>query len=319
MFLFELRGVPAGTVALSWNEDTGEYRYTSTQVFSREGSNAERRRSVAFRSSDGLRDAKSGRFLQSLYLWRGPRTPGCVEASAELGGQRGEICLEPIRGSASSLRGTVFGDRFEATLSATGELQTLALGPARFTRVAQTHRVTPGTDLFAEGWEITGETGELALSSSSPVAGLPGAAPERPFVSLQAARALSRTVHESFESQAPSAADFAHDESATSASCLGHARRFIARAEAMGADAVMVQGLFAELGASRAFGHAWVRVRVGQKVFDLDPTWQVPVTPATHLPLAVISGNQRAGAAWLPLLSGEARPERRTPRPARGR
>lgn len=313
LFLFELRGTPVGTVELSLDETSGDYRYTSTQLFTREASTSKRRRAAQFTARDGLREARSGVILQSLFLWRGPRRPGCVQTQEELGGRVGPVCLETV--DKRTLRGTVFGDRFEATLDARGELQQLSLGPARFSRVPDTFRLEQPRDVFGAGWEIVGDVGELRLSvsSSSGVAEESAAALKRPFRSVAAAQALAQAVHDSFDAQNPSGADFAHDEAATSASCLGHARRFIARAEQLGVDAHLVQGLFAERRAQTAHGHAWVRVRVGETLLDLDPTWLVPVTRATHLPLSVVSDRGTAGRAWLPLLSGEATVRRVTP------
>jgi hypothetical protein len=125
----------------------------------------------------------------------------------------------------------------------------------------------------------------------------------KPWPDTSAPRRLAREVHASFPDKAPSAADHAHDESARSASCLGHALRFVERAKAQGHAAGVVHGLHVAEGTDRVHAHAWVRVRTPAGLLDLDPTLSVSVTPHTHLALET----DDSGELWLELLSGARR------------
>ncbi|MGA9522925.1 MAG: hypothetical protein WBV82_15770, partial [Myxococcaceae bacterium] len=132
VFLFELGGAPVGTVELRWVRERGQYGYTSTQLFSREGDRRRRTRVAHFEVDDAGRDRRTGRHLETLVLWRGPgllpEGRRCIEVIEELGGRAGPVCF------TDDQRGTVFGEAFTARYGE-GGLRALELGQGRFTRV----------------------------------------------------------------------------------------------------------------------------------------------------------------------------------------
>ncbi len=305
LFLMELGDTPVGTVELRLEDAGTKYRYTSTHLFTRESAKHRRVRTVALPapSPDPAphpgphsrpHPGGEGGLPESWVLWRGPHDPGCVRVRSELEKREGALCVEARRGNAFA--GTLHGKRFDALLGADGALFSFRLGRMKLSRVDGRVSVRPPPDLFAEGFAISGG-GEGALTLQPPAAA-PVTRRLRPWTSEAAARALAREVHASFPQKEPSPADFEPDEAAQSASCLGHARRFIARAKAQGLDAALVQGLHAQPGEARAFPHAWVRVRLpDRRLLELDPTLQVPVTQTTHLALPP--------SVWPDLLSEE--------------
>lgn len=318
VFLFELSGTPVGTVELSLDVDRGEYRYTSVQLFTRDEHKKRRVRTEAVKVTPALIDSKRGLALESLSLWKGPRRPGCIQVREELGTREGPLCFTEVH--PERVKGTVYGQPFQATLDPESqELQALTLQAARFVRVDGAAKLEAPPDLFASGWPVEGRSGPLAAlrgsEESKPLETEPSRK-VRPWKSLQQARALSREVHLSFAEQRASEADFAADERADSASCMGHVRRFVDRARKLGQDAAVVHGLVVEEDSHRAFPHVWVRVRHGHGKghIDLDPTWDVAPRRATHLPLAVVAAHEQniAGDVWLEVVSGRLRPVRKS-------
>ncbi len=304
LFLFELGGAPVGTVELDWDRAGGQYVYTSTQLFSREGDHRRRTRVARFEVDDVGRDLRTGRHLETLVLWRGPgplsEGARCVEAIEELGGRTGRVCFN------GDLKGSVFGEAFTARYDADG-LRSLELGPARFTRVPRGTEVPLPPDVFARGFPVP--AGEGALALEPPLEVEHQVLASRPAQTAHEARALALEVTASFSAQRASGADFAHDPEATAASCLGHALRYRERAKRRGFDAEIVHGLVVFDGESVARPHAWVRVALeGGGALDLDPTLDVEVRPSSHLALTVVKA---AGEGWLRLLSGRHRVVRR--------
>jgi len=291
LFLFELNGIPVGTVEL--HRDGARYRYTSVHLLTREGSRDERRKSVTFELDSEGRDLKSGRYLEALTLLEG--RPGCVDAIPELGGRESKLCIERQGDSAT---GTVGGQPLRARYGADG-LRLLELGTARFRRVPAGTKVAPPPDVFAHGFLIEGQAGPLALE---PPVSIDSSFPQVRPTTRDAALKLSRVVAASFESN-EAAAD-----------CVEHSRGYLERAKAAGFDAFIVHGLVVLPDDTVARPHAWVQVQLEDGAwFGIDPTLQMPVTPATHLRLGVAMNGERSGAgeAWLRLMSGEARVIRR--------
>lgn len=297
-FLLELGGVAVGVVELEVDEARGRYRYRSTHLFAREGDRSERVREVTL----PLRPAGEGGVQhESLRLWRGPLSgdEGCVRVRSELEGREGELCVR--RREGGEVHGTLHGGTFRASLGADGRLSRFSSRGAVLRRVDSHEKIPSGsTDVFSEGFPVRGQR-EGPLRWVGAEKGSRQATHESP--KRTSLIDLARRVHASFPDKSPSSADFAHDEAATRASCLGHARRFIAWARREGVTAELVQGVFVEPGTGRALPHAWVRVGA----VDLDPTLAVEVRPATHLALP---HGIEWGEAWLALLSGRLRVER---------
>ncbi|MBX5480773.1 MAG: transglutaminase domain-containing protein [Myxococcaceae bacterium] len=287
-FLFSLSGVPVGVVTLEADEARGLYRYTSTQTFTRGAAVSKRTRSESFPLRADATVGPSGRVLESLWLWRGPWRPGCVDAESELDHRVARLCVTSV--TRERIEGTINDERFFGRVAG-ARLVAVDLGQARFERVAEVAHLPPPVDLFGSGWPIAGpEQGELFASDGHrrrvPE---PSTPPLRAWPDVKTAQALASKVHRALEP--------------TGQTCLEFARRFVADAKSAGQEAVIVHGLWADPGASRALPHAWVRLRTGAEVVDLDPTLMIPVRATTHLPLA-IAGHGDPGRAWLALLSG---------------
>ncbi len=298
-FLLELGGVAVGVVELEVDDARGRYRYRSTHLFAREGDRSERVREVTL----PLRPAEQGGLQhESLRLWRALLSgdEGCVRVRSELEGREGELCVR--RREGREVHGTLHGDGFHASLGPDGRLSRFSSRGAVLRRVESHEKILSAKrDVFSEGFPVRGQR-EGPLRWAGAEEGSRQAAAQGSPKSTSLIE-LARRVHGSFPDKSPSPADFVHDEAATRASCLGHARRFIAWAHREGVTAELVQGVFVEPGTDLARPHAWVRVGT----VELDPTLVVEVTPATHLALP---HGIEWGEAWLALLSGRLRVER---------
>ncbi len=296
-FLLEVGGAAVGLVELRVDEAEGSYRYTSTHLFVRGADRSKRVREVT------LPLRPPGAAHESLLLWQGPLAEGCVSVRAELEGREGALCVTAK--ARGRVEGTLHAAPFSAVLDERGRLTRFESRGAVLRRV-EGEVTLSARDPFAEGWPVGGaRDGGRALRWKGLSSGAPVKSAATSATSLTAERearlrALSRRVHGSFVDRSPSPADFAHDEGAVRASCLGHARRFIEWAAREGLGEVeLVQGVFVEPGTGRAFAHAWVRAGALQ----LDPTLEVPVLPQTHLALP-------SRELWPELVSGRLRPVR---------
>lgn len=162
-FLFELNGIPVGTVELTLTPEAGgrvagpdaeleRYTYRSTQLFTRETHQARTVRSASFLvdrrgcivsgtatpdpSAAGERSCEA--IPEARWLWRKP-SPGCVPGREELGGRLERLCADEASsgaprppehgpGSASNaprrqVRGSIDGQRFVAEYRAESSAQ----------------------------------------------------------------------------------------------------------------------------------------------------------------------------------------------------
>jgi hypothetical protein len=285
-----LRDVPVGVVELKLEPSTGRYVYRSEHFFTRGTHRTSRAQTVELRLDSQRR--VSGLVPESLWLWRRP-SEGCVEGREEIGSRTGQLCATEV--TDTRVRGTMFGESFDATYDAGGTLATLKLGHSRFVKLEGNVATPP--DLFEEGFAVEGNEGVLTLV---PAVRVKPVAPKSSWNSADAQQ-LAREVHESFTSKAPGAADFDASGGGEEGSCLAHARRFLHRAGKR--DAAIIYGLVLDEG--RAFPHAWVRVKLERGGWlDLDPTSMAPVETRTHLALG---NGEAAGRLYLELLSGERR------------
>ncbi|MGZ3460477.1 MAG: transglutaminase domain-containing protein [Archangium sp.] len=311
-FVFTWRGVPVGTVTLALAPRVKRFTYTSRHLHTRGEHVGERVREVSLELGPGERVAGHESLPQGLWLWRGPPAPGCVTGREELSGREGPHCVTAVRGD--QVEGTMLGQPFTARYDAHGRMVLLEVGESRFTAVPAGVRLRPPPELFAEGLPVEGTAGPLAFSPPWPLEARPSW-----LTAWRAgeARALAAQVHAAFPEKGPGAADWNERGEGEAGGCLAHALRFAAGAAARGQRVALVHGLLAVDGGP-ARPHAWVRVGLaGGGTLDLDPTSLDPVTPGTHLPLAVAEPggpSVEAGERWLALLRGEHRVVRLTRR-----
>ncbi|XXF81672.1 lasso peptide biosynthesis protein [Myxococcaceae bacterium GXIMD 01537] len=307
-YVFSWRGVPVGTVELG--RAPGRFTYTSRHLHTREGRVDERVREAALAlDGGGAVEGSGGVVPQALWLWRGPKGPGCVTAREELTGREGPHCVSAVRGPW--VEGTLSGATFRARYGEGGRMEELEVGDSRFTLAAPGQRLRPPPELFADGVPVEGGRGALAFVPSWPV---PARLPGMTDWSAAGARALAAEVHAAFPEKGPGVADWRAGGEGEAGGCLAHALRFAAGAARKGQRVALVHGLLTvDGGPGRP--HAWVRVGLpGGKTLDLDPTSLDAVRADTHLPLALVvpEGDAReAGERWLSLLRGERRVVRR--------
>ncbi|WP_233261667.1 lasso peptide biosynthesis protein [Vitiosangium sp. GDMCC 1.1324] len=308
-FVFAWRGVPVGTVTLSLATREKRFTYISRHLHTRGEHVGARVREVTLELGPGETVEGRPSVPQALWLWRGPPALGCVMGREELSGREGPHCVTAIRGD--TVEGTMFGQPFTARYDARGRMEALVVGESRFTAVPPGARLRPPPELFSEGLPVEGEEGPLAFSPSWPLEARPAW-----LTGWKAgeARTLAEAIHASFPEKGPGAADWNENGEGEAGGCLAHALRFAARASARGQRVALVHGLLVVDGGP-ARPHAWVRVGLaGGGTLDLDPTSLDPVTPETHLPLAVAEpggSSVEAGERWLALLRGEHRVVRR--------
>jgi hypothetical protein len=295
-FLFELDGVPVGTVELEI--DGQDYRYTSTHFFARgRDRHQTRMRTASFRLTDGGRDAKTGDVLESLWLLRRPKQ-GCLRVRSELEGRLASACAHALDGER--VAGTIGQEAFTAEYDAE-KLRRLSLGTAEFSRIDLGAESPRPPHLFAGGWRIEGRRGALRLErfpTSDPTMAPPSIQGVRAWRSASDARALAGEIHRSMEEDAE-------------ATCVEHVRAFAdAAARRRLGDVLIVHRLVAERGADRAFPHVWVRVKVRDRWLELDPALGGQVTPETHVAIAQVGAEDssgRAGRAWLSFAASAGR------------
>ncbi len=312
-YWFELWGVPVGMVVVE--RGPAELTYRSRLVFTRGADRTSVRRSATLRV-DGEGRLASGETPESLWLSRRPAAPGCARVVEELGGRTGDACV--VRRDGAVDEGTVLGAMYRARYDGGGALVELEIGESpdrrfqarsRFVRLEGPARALEPPDLFGDGLPVSPGEGALRLEPSVPAP--PPAVALRPEWSGPEARAVAAKVHGRFAEKRPTGADFGGPATEDAASCLGHARAFLAEAKARGKGAAIVQGLLAVPGEGRAYPHVWVRVRLsGGASLDLDPTSLDEVRPATHLALAAGASPADSGSIWLQVLRGEHRVER---------
>ncbi|HZH17943.1 MAG TPA: transglutaminase domain-containing protein [Archangium sp.] len=304
-FVFAWRGVPVGTVTLSLAPEVKRFTYTSRHLHTRGEHVGERVMEVSLELGQGESVVGRASVPQALWLWRGPRAPGCVTGREELSGREGPHCITDVQGNR--VEGTMFGQPFTARYDERGRMVALEVGESRFTAVAPGVRLRPPPELFAEGVPVEGASGPLAFSPSWPLVVRPGWLTDW---RAGEARALAEAVHAAFPEKGPGAADWSERGEGEAGGCLAHALRFAAKAAARGQRVALVHGLLVVDGGP-ARPHAWVRVGLaGGVTLDLDPTSLDPVTRESHLPLAVAEPggpSVEAGERWLALLRGEHR------------
>ena len=143
-FIFELAGVPAGTVELTVAPQ--EYVYRSRQVYLRRS---------AERSDKFPHDAQP--IPEGLWLLRKPAR-GCVDGVAEVTHQTGKLCADEV--TLTQVKGTLFTKPFTATYDPRRGMTELVVGKSRFVRSDQP--LAAGQP-YADGFPVEGKGRMLAL------------------------------------------------------------------------------------------------------------------------------------------------------------
>jgi Transglutaminase-like superfamily len=288
-YLFTLDGLPAGQVTLERSADGKSFTYRSEHVFGR-GSGLRNVESRTLAVDGAGRMAGSSATPVSLWLWT-EHSPSCLEVVDELTGRTGQACSNAV--SREELEGIALDAPFHAVYR-DGVLETLDLGPARFTRLEATPVLDGAGGLWARGFPLPGGRGQVTFE---PPLSLPRQ-PEAP--STRAAGWASQTLKE-------------FGPPADAERCLDSSQRLLAWLEERGVRGVLVLGLL--LDAGRAWPHAWVRASGPyEEPVDLDPAWsRVAVLPGyLALQLVAIGAHGlEAGQVYLDLVSGKRRLARR--------
>ena len=144
-YLFELDGMPVGTVELQL---TGKhYTYRSLHAYRRAKSE----------QVDEFNLAPEKPTPEGYWLWRKP-APGCVDGVAELTSTLGKLCADEV--GAREVKGTTLGKPFTARYDSAGELEELQLGKSRFLRTDQP--LEPGRP-YEKGFAVAGKGKKLEL------------------------------------------------------------------------------------------------------------------------------------------------------------
>lgn len=144
-YLFELDGVPVGTVELSL--EGKRYTYTSLLAYRRAKSE----------HVDEFNLAPERPTPEGYWLWRKP-AQGCVAGIAEVTNATGKLCADEV--GVREVKGTTLGKPFTARYDAGGELEELLLGKSRFVRTDKP--LAPGQP-YAKGFAVGGKGKKLEL------------------------------------------------------------------------------------------------------------------------------------------------------------
>lgn len=256
-YLLTVGDVPLAELRVEVRGDT--YEYLTTRLL--DDAPGERRRTFTL---EGGR--VGGLVPEVLALGRRPAA-GCVAVLDESTGAPERLCIDG--GEGAEVSGTLDGRPFTATYDAHGALETLSLGPARWTRGGATKAlVAAGANPFVDGFAVEGASGQLTLQPA-----------------VQGARRLT---------SAPRGVGDA--SSVGRLRCLLAARRYVEAHP----GAALVLGLVLE--GDRLWPHAWVR-EGGQHV---DPS-VLPDDGALRRRQYLALPRGRAGRVYLELLGGSRR------------
>lgn len=148
-YLFELDGVPVGTVQLSL--DGPQYRYVSTHAYRR----------ITAERADAFTLGAGKPTPEGYWLWHKPAA-GCVDGITELSSQTGPLCAVDV--GVREVTGTTLGKPFTARYDASNLLEELTLGPAHFVR---TQRVLEAGKPYAKGFALEGKGKTLELAPAA--------------------------------------------------------------------------------------------------------------------------------------------------------
>ncbi len=144
-YLFELDGVPVGSVELTL--EGKHYTYKSTHAY---------RRALS-EHVDEFNLAPEKPVPEGYWLWRKPAA-GCVDGIAEVSDEKGQLCAEDV--GMREVKGTAIKKAFVARYDTSGELEELTIGKSRFVRTDAP--LQPGQP-YAKGFEVEGKGKKLEL------------------------------------------------------------------------------------------------------------------------------------------------------------
>ena len=284
-YLFTLDGLPAGQVTLQRSPDGKSFTYKSEHVFGRgPGLRKVESRTLALDGSG--RVAASNATPVSLWLWT-QHEPSCLEVVDELTLRTGQACSNAL--SREELDGIALDEPFHAVYR-DSVLESLELGPARFTRLEAVPQLDGASGLWAKGFPLPGGRGQVAFDP-------PLSLPRQPSAPSSQGRAWAERTLKDFGTS--------HEDER----CLEASQRLLSWMEERGVHGVLVLGLL--LDAGRAWPHAWVRASGPyDEPLDLDPAWGRLAVPMGYLALqTVVPGAHglAAGQVYLDLVSGKRR------------
>jgi hypothetical protein len=144
-YLFELDGVPVGTVELTLEGQ--RYTYKSTHAYRRTRSE----------HTDEFNLGPGRPVPEGYWLWRKP-SAGCVDGIAELTNETGKLCADEV--GAREVKGTTLAKPFAARYDAAGELEELTLGKSHFVRSG---KPLEAGQPYAAGFSLGGKGDRLEL------------------------------------------------------------------------------------------------------------------------------------------------------------
>jgi hypothetical protein len=284
-YLFTLEGLPAGQVTLQRSADGKSFVYRSEHVFGR-GSELRKVDTRTLALDGAGRVAGSSATPVSLWLWT-QHPPSCLEVVDELSGRTGQACSNEV--SREELEGIALDESFHAVYR-DGVLETLDLGPARFTRLDSTPVLDGAGGLWARGFPLPGGRGQVTFEPRLSL-------PRQPEALSTRARAWASQTLKEF------------GPPAKAERCLESSQRLLAWLEERGVRGVLVLGLL--LDAGRAWPHAWVRASGPyEEPVDLDPAWARVAVPEGYLALQLVAAGAHgleAGQVYLDLVSAKRR------------
>jgi hypothetical protein len=288
-YLFTLDGLPAGQVTLERSADGRTFTYRSEHVFGR-GAALRKVETRTLKLDAEGRVKGSTATPVSLWLWT--RTePGCLEVMDERTERTGQACSNAV--SREELEGIALDQSFHASYRA-GRLESLELGPARFTRVSEAPGLDGATGLWARGVALPGGPGELVFDP-------PMNLPRQTSAPSSRGRAWADRLLKEF------------GRAEEGERCLEASERLLRWLEERGGHGVLVLGLL--LSEGRAWPHAWVRAEGAyEEPVDLDPAWGRVVVPPGYLTLETVALGAEglgAGQVYLDLVTGKRRLLRR--------
>ena len=284
-YLFTLEGLPAGQVTLERSADGKSFTYRSEHVFGR-GPLLRSVESHTLLLDETGRVAGTTATPVSLWLWT-QREPSCLEVVDERTGRTGQACSNAV--SREEQEGIALDESFHAVYR-DGVLESLDLGPARFTRLSEAPQLDGAAGLWARGIPLPGGRGPLAFD--------PGLSlPKQPSAPSSRARGWGVKLLKDFGAAGKEEL------------CLEASQRLLAWMEERGVRGVLVLGLLLDGG--RAWPHAWVRADGPyEEPVDLDAAWGRLAEPPGYIALQMVAPGAHgleAGQVYLDLVSGKRR------------